>query len=187
MWLTRKIKSLTPSPKRMITKKTNIKVVETKIIIQEVEIVHLTTKMEVQPMVTTLVETPKAITQQVDTIDKLITIITTNITTTMTNTMTITAEMNLVPEAMVEVTTTKVTIPTQDEVDLAAVALTKIKGTTTTITKITNKVTKTTTILAIVDSRIRRIKIIMIPEEKILKNNNNNTMMQVVTTPKMLL
>jgi hypothetical protein len=151
--------------KRMRTRKISIKVPEIKIIIQEVSLALLKTMIteELQVAVTKVM-------MVVDTTDNHTITIMTNIIT-MINTMTIMVEKTLVIEAMEEAITTKATTTTLDEVVQTVVAaLTRIKG---TITKIINKGIKTTTTLAIEDSKIRRINnktTIMTTELTILNN-----------------
>ena len=142
--------------KRMRTRKTSIKVPEIKIIIQEVSLALLKTMIteELQVAVATMEVAVTKDMMVADTTDNHTITIMTNIIT-MINTTTIMAEKTLVIEAMEETITTKATTTTLDEVVQAVVAaLTRIKG---IITKITNKDIKTTTTLAIEDSKIRRI------------------------------
>ena len=161
----------------MRTRKTSIKVPETKIIIQEV-LLALINKMTTEELQVAVATTEVAAVikdmMEVDITDNNTMTIMTNITIIMINTMTIMAEKTPDIEAIKEeAITTKAMTASQDEVDQAVVvALTRIKVTTT---KIINKGTKTTTTLAIEDSKIKRINhktIIMTTEWTILNNNN---------------
>ena len=123
---------------------------------------------------------------EVDTTDNHTITIMTNITITMINTMTIMAEKTPNIEAIKEeAITTKATTTILDEVvQVVVAALTRIK---VTITKIINRGNKTTTTLAIEDSKIKRInhKTIIMTTERTILNNNNILRKELTTIHKM--